>query len=175
MRQGCGLSPSLFNLYTEMIFRYIVGEDGVIIGGESNNDDTALFSELEWQLQRIVEAVNEKRIDFGIKMNVKKTKTMIINRKNKFQQSRYGYKIKTGKEQSFIYLGHLISEDDNCEKMIKRRIEIVRGVFNNMRKTLMSREISLKTRTRLIKCYVWSTLLYGMEAWTINKTMEKRL
>ena len=58
-------------------------------GGESNNnlryaDDIALLAESERQLQRIAEAVNEKGIDFGMKMNVKKTKTMVIIRKNKF-------------------------------------------------------------------------------------------
>ena len=28
---------------------------------------------------------------------------------------------------------------------------------------------------RLTKCYVWSTLLYGAETWTITKTLTKRI
>ena len=28
---------------------------------------------------------------------------------------------------------------------------------------------------RLLKCYVWSTLLYGRESWTIRKRMESQL
>jgi len=28
---------------------------------------------------------------------------------------------------------------------------------------------------RLLKCYVWSTLLYGCESWTISKRMESQL
>jgi len=31
------------------------------------------------------------------------------------------------------------------------------------------------TKLRLLKCYVWSTLLYGCESWTINKRMESQL
>ena len=33
---------------------------------------------------------------------------------------------------------------------------------------ITARHISLKTRKRIIKAYVWSTLLYGCEAWTIT-------
>ena len=47
VRQGCVLSPCLFNLYTEMIFRHIEDVEGVIVGDASINnlrfaDDTVL-------------------------------------------------------------------------------------------------------------------------------------
>ncbi|XP_023241473.1 uncharacterized protein LOC111639767 [Centruroides sculpturatus] len=44
-----------------------------------------------------------------------------------------------------------------------------------MKQVLTSREISIKTRIRLAKCYVWSTLLYGAECWTMNASNEKKL
>ena len=37
-----------------------------------------------------------------------------------------------------------------------------------MLKTMTARHISMKTRKRIIKAYVWSTLLYGCETWTIT-------
>jgi len=40
---------------------------------------------------------------------------------------------------------------------------------------LTSREVSLDTRIRLLKCYIWSTLLYECETWTLSKTLEKRI
>ncbi len=40
---------------------------------------------------------------------------------------------------------------------------------------LKNRSISINTKTRVLKCYVWSILLYGSECWTISKEMEKRL
>ena len=56
VRQGCILSPKLFNLYTENVFREIDNLDGVKIGGININnlryaDDTALLAESEEQLQ----------------------------------------------------------------------------------------------------------------------------
>ena len=44
-----------------------------------------------------------------------------------------------------------------------------------MERVLTTRTINLNTRLRLLRCYVWSTLLYGSECWTLNKTMQQRL
>ena len=44
-----------------------------------------------------------------------------------------------------------------------------------MANILTSRNLSMKTRTRLSHCYVWSTLLYGAETWTISDKMLKKL
>ena len=49
VRQGCVLSPSLFNLYTEKIFREIEDMEGVNVGGHNINnlryaDDTSLLA-----------------------------------------------------------------------------------------------------------------------------------
>ena len=37
-----------------------------------------------------------------------------------------------------------------------------------MLKTITARHIRMKTRKRIIKAYVWSTLLYGCDTWTIT-------
>ena len=34
--------------------------------------------------------------------------------------------------------------------------------------TVVENHIDMKTRKRIIKAYVWSTLLYGCETWTIT-------
>ena len=71
--------------------------------------------------------------------------------------------------QKMVYLGSLTTEDGKSDVEIKRRIEIARNAFNNMKSVLSSRNISLNTRMRLTKCYVWSALLYGAETWTSQK------
>ena len=77
--------------------------------------------------------------------------------------------------KKMVYLGSITTEDGKSEVEIKRRIEIARNAFNNMKSVLSSRNIRLHIRMRLIKCYVWSTLLYGVETWTITKTLTKRI
>ena len=44
-----------------------------------------------------------------------------------------------------------------------------------MEKVFGSSSIALCTRIRLLKCYVWSTMLYGCESWTISQAMERRI
>ena len=33
----------------------------------------------------------------------------------------------------------------------------------------------MPVRLRVLKCYIWSTMLYGCETWTLNKGMMKNL
>ena len=52
---------------------------------------------------------------------------------------------------------------------------IARTTFTNMRTLLSCRGINLKTRLRAIKCYIWPTLFYATETWTITKSLLSRL
>ena len=75
----------------------------------------------------------------------------------------------------FTYLGQEMTEDGRCETEIKRRIGIAKSTFSKMNKILTSKNIALDTRKRILQCYIWSTLLYGAETWTVSETMAKRL
>ena len=44
-----------------------------------------------------------------------------------------------------------------------------------MKNLLTSKRISYPTRIRLAKCYVWSTLGYGSETWSLTSMTEKRI
>ena len=86
VRQGCVLSPNLFNLYTENIFREVEDMKGVNIGGVNiinlrYADDTVLLAEGPMFLQALLTAVNEKGKLYGMEMNIIKTKSMVISRK----------------------------------------------------------------------------------------------
>ena len=180
VRQGCVASPTLFNLYTKKIFRHIINMKCVNVGGRNYNnlryaDDTALLAGNEKELSELISKINEVGKQFGRKINIKKTQAMVVSKKPnspKINIAIDGEQIE--QVTSYMYLGSLITEDRRSEKEIKRRIMIARSTFTNMRTLLSCRGINLKTRLRAIKCYIWPTLFYGAETWTIIKSLLSR-
>ena len=76
---------------------------------------------------------------------------------------------------SFVYLGSQFTSDARCEKEIRRRIGIAKSAFTSMNKVLTSRDIHMTVRIKVLRCYVWSTLLYGCETWTVSVAMQKKI
>ena len=82
VRQGCILSPCLFNLYAEYIMRNAGLDEtqaGIKISGRNINklryaDDTTLMAESEEELKSLLMKVKEEREKAGLKLNVQKTK-----------------------------------------------------------------------------------------------------
>ena len=70
---------------------------GVTVGGRNINnlcyaDDTVLLAENEADLQNLLNVIREKSTEYGLNMNVKKTKVMVISKKRHSSQSTYPLK-----------------------------------------------------------------------------------
>ena len=83
--QGCILSPCLFNLYAEYIWRNTGLEEaqaGIKIAWRNINnlryaDDTTLMTESEEELKSLLMKVKEESEKVGLKLNIQKTKIMV--------------------------------------------------------------------------------------------------
>ena len=84
VRQGCILSPCLFNLYAEYIMRNTRLDDvqaGIKIAERNINnlryaDDTILMIESKEELKSLLIRLKEKSEKAGLKLNIQKTKIM---------------------------------------------------------------------------------------------------
>ena len=84
VRQGCILSPCLFNFYAEYIMRNAgleEAEAGIKIAGRNINnlryaDDTTLIAESEEKLKSLLMKVKEKSKKVGLKLSIQKMKIM---------------------------------------------------------------------------------------------------
>ncbi len=181
VRQGCVASPYLFALYTEMIMRRIDGMDGLKIGGKVINnlryaDDTVIIAESAQQLQQLIDVVVEESENKGLYLNSAKSFTMVFSKSPVIPKCNITVHGKSLEQVSkFVYLGSLFTADGRCEKEVRRRIGIAKSAYRSMEKVLKSRSIDIKVRVRTMKCYVWSTLMYGCETWTLSDAMIKLL
>ena len=80
VRQGCILSPCLFNLYAEYIIRNAGLEEIKIAGRNINHlryaDDTTLIADSEEELKSLLMKVKEESEKVGLKLNIQKMKIM---------------------------------------------------------------------------------------------------
>ena len=86
-RQGCVTSPDFFNLYAEKILSHLQEYEGISVGGRNLNnlcsayaDDTTLMADSECKLQRLLDVVVQESGNRGLKVNIKKTFSMVISK-----------------------------------------------------------------------------------------------
>ena len=174
VRQGCVLSPYLFNLYTEFIFRKSQDFPGLNINGRNINnlryvDDTTLLANNQEDLQRIVNTVKTESEIKGLNMNVDKTKTMVISKK----EGQKAKIIVDGKEleqvKSYKYLGQTVTDEAKNDKEISIRIAQAKSTFISMSDVLTSRDMTLALRLKAVRMYIYPIISYGDETWTFYK------
>lgn len=182
VRQGCVLSPLLFNLYSDKIFKEALEgtEHGIKVNGVLLNtiryaDDTLIICDSMEGLQHLIDKISSTGVDLGLNINTSKTKFMVFSRERHVnaQLSLNGSAIE--RVNQFKYLGSIITESLEPDIEIKSRIEIARTTFKRMRSLFCNKDLNLKLRQRMVRCYVWSVLLYGVESWTLKAVMLNRL
>ena len=170
VRQGCILSPCLFNLYAEYIMRNAGLEEtqaGIKISRRNINnlryaDDTTIMAESEEELKSLLMNVKEESEKVGLKLNIQKTKIMVSSPITSLQ-------IDVETVSDFILGGSKITADGDCSHEIKRSLLLGRKVMTNLDSILKSRDITLPTKVHLIKAMVFPVVMYGCESWAITK------
>ena len=172
VRQGCILSPCLFNLYAEYIMRNAGLEEaqaGIKIAGRNINNlryanDITLMAESEEELKSLLMKVKEETEKVGLKPNIQKTKIMASGPITTWEID--GETVETVAD--FIFLGSKITADGDAAMKL-RRLLLGRKVVTNLVSILKIRDITLSTKVRLVKAMVFPVVMYGCESWTIKK------
>ena len=85
VRQGCILSPCMFNLYAEYIMQNVGLDEtqaGIKIARRNINNlryanDTTLMAESEEELKSLLMKVKKESEELGLKLNIQKTNIMV--------------------------------------------------------------------------------------------------
>ena len=146
VRQGCILSPCLFNLYAEYIMRNAGLEEtqaGIKITGRNINnfkyaDDTTLMAESDEELKSFLMKVKEESEKVGLKLNIQKTKIMASGPITSWEI--VAETVETVSD--FTLLGSKITADGDCSCEIKRCL-LLGKVMTNLDSIFKSRDITL--------------------------------
>ena len=126
VRQGCILSPCLFNLYAEYIIRTAgldEAQTGIKIAGTNINnlryaDDTTLMAESEEELKSLLMKVKEESEKVCLKLNIQKAKIMASDPITSWQID--GGTMET--VWDFITGGSKMTADSDCSHEIKKML-----------------------------------------------------
>ena len=175
VRQGCPLSPLLFNVYINEIFQIIDlnTKTHITLNGIDNvnalmyADDLVIIGESQNVLQEKLNKLNEFCDSWGLKMNTLKTKCMVFNRGNRLCNLNIHVKGKNIENvKSFKYLGFTIGAK-NCSftnTPIDLSIKAKRAIFALNNKIKLS-FLPIRLALKIFMSQISPILLYGSEIW----------
>lgn len=180
VRQGCILSPQLFNIYSEYVMRQALEgwRGGVSIGGRNISnlryaDDTTLIAASEEEMVELIKRVETAGERLGLHINVQKTKIMVVDRAGTLNRSADLENFERVKD--FVYLGSLVESDGGSTGEIRRRVALGKSAMIRLRKVTCSGRVSKQTRKKLIKTLVFPIFAYGAETWTLKKKDKQHI
>ena len=154
VRQGCLLSPTLFNIFLEKIMTDALEdhEGTVSIGGRTITnlrfaDDIDGLAGDEEELANLVERLDKASTAYGMEISAEKTKLMTNNTSGINTEIKVnGQKLET--VTSFKYLGSVIT-DEGSKPEILSRIAQATATLTRLKPLWIDKSISLSSKMRL--------------------------
>ena len=189
VKQGCILSPLLFNIvldYTMRLAKSKTASKSMGIHWNTFNrltdldyaDDIVCLSETMSDMKTFLDNLVTCANDVGLKINVGKTKLMRMNQPMSTRSSVQGLHIDgevIEEVDKFVYLGSIISKDGGADDDVLNRIRLANLAFGSLRHIWTSKRLSRRLKMKIFNSNVKSVLLYGCETWKVTKKITQRL
>ncbi len=173
-RQEDPISPTILISYLERVMDSVrdngtgISVHGYKINNLKFSDDIVLVEEDRVELQGDMNQINEAGEAAELQINIERTMTVVFGQENIEEEMEIrGRSIENVTE--FVYLGSLMTWDNDCNKEIKRIIARATGVMAGFKTIWNSKYISTETKISISRTCVMSVLLYACETWTLRK------
>ena len=180
VRQGCLLSPTLFNILLEQIMNDALDNHvgSVSIGGKIITnlrfaDDIDGLAGSESELANLIKIIDNTARAYGMEINSTKTQIMTNS------EGRFTSEIKINNEplkvvDSFKYLGAIIDDKGSKAEILARTGQTI-AALSRLNVIWYDKTLKLKMKIRLLQSLVNSIFLYACETWTITKELQRKI
>ena len=162
VRQGCLLSPTLFNLFLDFVMDELKClQEHVTLDNDLNfdaryADDTTLIAAVFEKLQLATDQLQEACKNYGMKINTDKCKVISNSHANITIENENVENV-----EEFKFLGSVIP---NSPLDVKKRIATANSAFGRLKKSVWSRrDIPTKLKLRLYNALILPIAIYASE------------
>jgi hypothetical protein len=178
VRQGDTISPKLFTLALENIFKTLSWEhkgikiDGIYLNHLRFADDIVIISEDLKELNDMIKQLHDASLKVGLEMNISKTKILSPSNSNNLTINNKA--IETVDE--YVYLGHKIKlGKENQIAEIPRRIGLGWAAFGKLDHILKNKNVPLNLKRKVFETCVLPVITYGLETMTLTANTIHKL
>ena len=183
LKQGCPLSPLLFNLYINDFDKYMSGLEDIDVNlqGEPIThffyaDDLVIVSDTKEGLQKKLDKLAQFSDEKDLTVNAEKSKIMIFNKRGRLLKESFNIK---GEDlevvQSFTYLGVKITASGSFTPAIKELSDKAKKAMMPLFKTIAQFKLPFKLAMKLFHTFIEPIAMYNAENWGCftEKQIEK--
>ncbi len=176
VRQGCSLSPTLFNIYINELASALDKSScpGLTLEGREIKcllyaDDLLLPH--EEGLHQSLSILEKYSKDWALPINMEKSKIMIFQKKPRLADKKYEFKIGEtilNHVTCYNYLGLTISASGQFNTAIKDLTDKARRARRSIRRPLIKFSPPIKLWIKIFDSIIKPILLYGCEIWGLK-------
>ena len=174
LKQGCNLSPLLFNLFINDLMPLLNESqcDAPFLGDYMINcllyaDDLVLISETKEGLQELMNKLHNFSQTWFLEVNTSKTKSLIFSKKRAIPNISFSLgDILLPTCDTYCYLGTMFSQNGSFKEAANVLYEkALKSMFSLVRSIYKFRRCSLEIMLKLFDSLTLPIALYGSEVW----------
>ena len=174
VRQGCSLSPTLFNIYINELANVLEKSAAPGFTLHDSNikclffaDDLVLLSPTQQGLQQNLDLLQQYCQTWALAVNMTKTKIMIFQKRSRSQGTKHKFLLGTSfieHSSNYNYLGLKISSTGNLKNAVNELREKACRAFYAIKQQIAV-ELPIRIWLKLFEAIIEPIALYGSEVW----------